>query len=271
MTSTIVDSLGEAMAVVSDGDTVFVGGFGQCVPFAAAHELVRSGRRDLTLCRTGADILFDQLIAAGCVSKVVVGWIGNPGLGVAHAYRRALRDGSLEEEQWSNFSLALRLLAGRLGVPFLPSHTLSQGGVPAALRNLSTVKDPYSDVELVAVPALTPDVALVHAQRCDDRGNLQMWGVTGDTVDGAMASRRIVATVEEVVSTDTVRSSSGLTVVPAHRVDAVVVVPGVARPSYVHDYYPRDDAYYADYDVLARSESDLFDHVQDLVRAGSTA
>ena len=258
------DSISSALSVVHDGDVVFLGGFGQCVPFAAGHELIRQRRRGLTLCRTGADILADQLIAAGCVAKVVVGWIGNPGIGLAHAYRRAMAAGTLTEEQWSNYGLALRLLAGRLGVPFLPTFSLTAGDLPDAL-GIERVRDPYTGAELAAVPRLVPDVALVHAQRADASGNVQMWGVLGDTVDGALASRRIVVTVEEIVDADEVRAAPERTVIPGHRVSALVTLPGGARPSYVHDYYGRDDDAYTAYDRISRSPDELARHLDELV------
>ena len=241
---------------VRDGDCVFVGGFGQCIPFAIAHEIIRQGRRRLVLCRSGADIVFDLLIAAGCVAKVVVGYIGNPGLGLANAFRRAVEAGEIEVEDWTNFAMVLRLHAGAMGVPFLPTATLGGGDIGARL-DLRTVVCPYTAEKLVAVPALRPDVAIVHAARGDAEGNLQLDGLTGDTVEGAMASERIIATVEEVVPADVVRAAPERTIIPGFRVSAVCLEPWGAHPSYVDGIYGRDDEAYAEWDALSRDPDRL--------------
>jgi glutaconate CoA-transferase subunit A len=238
---------------VADGDVVFLGGFGHAVPFALGHELIRAGRKDLTICRSGADILADQLIAAGCVSKVVFGWIGNPDVGISHAFRRAVADGTIEWEEWTNWSMVLRLQAAASGVPFLPARVLLAGDGPRELPDLATVRDPYTGEELAAIPALRPDVALVHAQRADPEGNVQLWGIVGDTVVGALASDRIIVTVEEIVDTSLVRETPDRTVLPAHRVTEVVEVPWGAHPSYVDGYYTRDDDHFRAYDRISRT------------------
>jgi glutaconate CoA-transferase, subunit A len=242
---------------VRDGDTVFVGGFGQCIPFASAHEIVRQGRRDLVLCRSGADILFDLLIAAGCVRKVVFGYLGNPGVGLAHAFRRAAEAGTIEIEDWTNFAMVLRLHAGALGVPFLPAATLLAGDIRDASADVREVSCPFTGERLAAIPALCPDVALIHAQRADAEGNLQLFGLPGDSVDGAMASERIIATVEQIVSREVIRAVPDRTIVPGFRVSAVSHVPWGAYPSYVDGFYGRDDDAYFDWDHLARSPDRL--------------
>jgi glutaconate CoA-transferase subunit A len=203
-----------------DGNTVFVGGFGQCIPFAIGHEIVRQGRKDLVLCRSGADIFFDLLIAAGCVAKVIVGYLGNPGIGRAHAFRRAAEGGAIDVEDWTNFAMVLRLHAAALGVPFLPAATMSGGDLPAAVK-VRTIACPYTGERLSAIPALQPDVALLHAQCADADGNLQLFGLPGDSVEGALASRKVIATVEEIVAPETIRQRPDRTVVPGFRVAAV--------------------------------------------------
>lgn len=249
--------LDEAVArFVHDGDTVFVGGFGQCIPFATAHEIVRQRRTGLTLCRSGADILFDMLIAAGCVRKAIFGYVGNPGLGLGHAFRRAVETGTLEIEDWTNFAMVLRLHAGALGVPFLPTATLVGGDLPAQV-DVRRVTCPYTGEVLAAVPALNPDIAIIHAQFADPEGNVQLLGLSGDTVDGALASRRILATVEEIVPASVVRGRPDRTIVPGFRVAAVCEVPLGAYPAYVEGFYGRDDVAYADWDKLARSADRL--------------
>ena len=237
---------------IRPGDTVFVGGFGQCIPFATAHEIVRQNITGLSFCRSGADILFDLMIAAGCARKVVFGYLGNPGIGLGHAFRRAVEAGTLEVEDWTNFAMVLRLHAGALGVPFLPTASLRGGDLPAAL-DLAPVTCPYSGERLTAVPALRPDVAIIHAQYADAEGNVQLYGLAGDTVDGALASRHIIATVEEIVPRAVIRSRPDRTIVPGFRVAAVCHVPLGAYPSYVEGFYGRDDDAYAQWDQIARS------------------
>lgn len=252
---------------VPDEALVFVGGFGHCVPFAAGHEIVRQRKRNLTLCRSGADILFDQLIAAGCVARVIFGYLGNPGVGLAHAFRRAVAAGTLEVEEWTNFTLILRLHAGRLGLPFLPTRTLLAGDVAGASADARRVTCPFTGSELAAVPALHPDVALIHAQRADEDGNVQMWGIDGDTREGALASRVVLATVEEIVPRAILRATPERTIVPAARVAAVSLAPGGAHPSYVQDYYGRDDAHFSYFDEVARKPEDLDAYLERFVYA----
>jgi glutaconate CoA-transferase, subunit A len=241
---------------VRDGATVFVGGFGQCIPFAIAHEIVRQRKSALTLCRSGADILFDLLIAAGCVRKAVFGYVGNPGIGLAHAFRRAVEAGSIEAEDWTNFAMILRLHAGALGIPFIPTATLAGGDIPKGV-DVKAIECPYTREMLRAVPALNPDVAIVHAQRADREGNLQLVGLSGDTVDGALAADTIVATVERIVPRERVRAEPGSTVIPGFRVAALCEVPWGAYPSYVQGVYGRDDVAYGEWDAVSRKAESL--------------
>jgi glutaconate CoA-transferase subunit A len=262
VTSTSQKSLAQSVADhVADGDTVFLGGFGHAVPSATVHELIRQGKRGLTLVRSGSDILVDMLIARGCVRKVVFGWIGNPSIGLAHAFRRAVSAGTIEYEEWTNFSLVLRLEAARLGVPFLPGRVLRAGDVRSGLPEVRDVTCPYTGEELTAIPAIDIDVALVHGQRADAEGNVQLWGVRGDTVTGAMAAKRVIATVEEIVDAEVVQSTPNLTIVPAHRVAAVSVVPWGAHPSYIQDHYVRDDLHYLEYDAASRTPEGLEEYL----------
>jgi glutaconate CoA-transferase subunit A len=242
---------------VPDGALIFIGGFGHCVPFAAGHELIRQRRKHLTLCRSGTDILFDQLIGAGCVSKVIFGYIGNPGVGIAHSFRRRVESHSLVIEEWTNFTMVLRLHAGRIGVPFLPARVLQAGDIAKASANARNITCPFTGETLSAIPALCPDIALIHAQRADEAGNVQMWGIDGDTREGALASRIVIATVEEIVSRKVIRAAPERTLVPAHRVTAVCPAPGGAHPSYVEGYYGRDDEHFYLYDRVSRKPAEL--------------
>lgn len=252
--------------LVADGDTVFLGGFGHAVPFALGHALIRAEKRDLTICRSGADILADQLIASGCVSKMIFGWIGNPDVGISHAFRRAVADGSIDFEEWTNWSMVLRLQAAAWGVPHLPARVLLAGDAPGVIDGLEQITCPYTGEVLTAVPALEPDVALIHAQRADEDGNTQLWGVIGDTVVGALAAKRIVVSVEEIVDRDVIGSSPNRTIIPAHRVSAVCEIPWGAHPSYVEGSYTRDDAHYRSYDRESRTADGAAAHLERWVR-----
>ncbi|MBT3905884.1 MAG: CoA transferase subunit A [Rhodospirillaceae bacterium] len=265
-------SLSQAVSEnISNGDTVFVGGFGHCVPFALGHEILRQQLTDLTICRSGADILFDQMIAGGAVRKIIFGYFGNPGIGLSHAFRRAVKDGTLEYEDWTNFAMMLRLHAAQLGVPFLPSRILQLGDM-ARLGELSgtsiqveTMECPYTGDHLACIPALAPDVAVVHAPQADTAGNIQFHGVDGDTVMGALASKRIVVTVERFVDADEIARMPERTRLPAHRVNAVALVPWGAHPSYVDGDYGRDDEHFRMYDTISRDADTLMDYLKTWV------
>jgi glutaconate CoA-transferase, subunit A len=261
-------SLPEAVARhVHDGDLVFVGGFGQGVPFAAGREVIRQGRRNLTLCRTGADILFDILVAAGCVASVKFGWYGNPGIGLSHVLRRAVADGSLTVEETSNFGLLLGLHAARLGVPFLPARILLDGDMPAHAPGLAQVVCPFTGETLSAVAAIQPDVALIHAQQADAAGNVQLWGIKGDTVEGAEAARRVICTVERIVPSEVIAEDPSRTVLAANMVTSVALAPMGAYPSYVEGVYGRDDAAYRAFEGLSRKPEALTDYIKSTVHA----
>ena len=260
-------SLAEAVDQnIADGDVVFVGGFGQCIPFAVGHEIIRQEMKNLTLCRSGADILFDLLIAAGTTRKVIAGYVGNPGIGLAHAFRRAVQSGAIEVEDWTNFSIVLRLHAGALGIPFIPTSTLIGGDIPGHV-DVRSIQCPFTGEVLRAIPALRPDVAIVHAQRADEDGNIQLFGLAGDTLEGALASRRIIATVEEIVPRSVVRQMPERTVLPGFRMAAVSHVPWGAYPSYVDGYYTRDDQAYGEWDELARSDERLAAYIDADIRS----
>jgi len=251
-----VMSLTEAVSgSVRSGDTIFIGGFGHCIPFALARAIVRSDIRHLTVCKTGADIVLDLLVASGSVDEIVVGWFGNPGLGISHVISRALSVGQLRLSESTNFAVLLRLHAARLGVPFLPTRTIAPGNLRDRTRDVETVTCPFTGEELTAVPALVPDVALIHAQRADRDGNVQMWGVTGDTVIGAEASRRVICTVEEIVESTTIRTNPDRTILAGHRVNAIVAATRGAVPSYVEGHYPRDDAFYQQFQTHSKDAS----------------
>ena len=247
-----VAPLGEALRRhVPDGASVAMGTALEClIPFAAAHELIRQGRRDLTLVGPISDICFEQLIAAGCVRKVVAAWVGNVQHGAAYAFRRALEQGiprPLDIEDHSNFSIALALEAAAQGVPYLPTRSLLGSDLLARNARLRVAPCPFTGVPLVLVPALTPDVAILHVQRADPEGNCHAWGPTGISAAAGKASRRVILMTEELVEPAVIRSDPNRTLLPGFLVAAVVHVPRGAHPSPVQGHYNRDHALYADW------------------------
>jgi glutaconate CoA-transferase subunit A len=250
---------------IKNGDTIFIGGFGHCVPFALGHEILRKNLNNLTICRSGTDILFDQMIAAGVVEKVIFGYLGNPGIGLSHAFRRAVKDGTIAYEEWTNFAMMLRLHAAQLGVPFLPSRILQIGDIAGASIQVENIKCPYTGESLACIPALEPDVAIIHAPHADRAGNVQFYGVDGDTVMGALASKRIVVSVEKFVEPEEIAQLPERTRLPAHRVSAVVQVPWGAHPSYVDGSYGRDDNHFRDYDSISREPKSLAKYLKKWV------
>ena len=236
---------------VPDGASVALGTALEClIPFAAAHELIRQGRRDLTLVGPISDICFEQLIAAGCVQRVVAAWVGNVQHGAAYAFRRALEHGvprPLEIEDHSNFSIALALEAAAQGVPYLPTRSLLGSDLLARNPRLRAAPCPFTGVPLVLVPALAPDVAILHVQRADADGNCHAWGPTGVSAAAGKASRTVIVVAEELVDRDVIRSDPNRTLVPGFLVTAVVHLPGGAHPSPVQGHYNRDHAAYADW------------------------
>ena len=256
----------DAMArLVRDGESVVMEGFTHLIPFAAGHELIRQRRRDLTLIRLTPDLLFDQMIAAGCARKLIFSWAGNPGVGSLHAFRRAVEEGRprpLELEEYSHFGLALRLQAGASNLPFLPTRNFDGSDLPGVNPRLQQVVCPYTGQKLWAVPALEPDVAILHAQRADEEGTTQAWGLTGVLKEAAFAARRVVVVVEEIVSAEVIRRDPNRTLLPGFRVDAVVEEPFGAHPSYVQGYYDRDNDFYQKWEEISRTEKGLQDYLE---------
>ena len=246
--------LNEAVGqLVHDGDTVALEGFTHLIPVAAGHEIIRQGLRDLTLVRMTPDIVYDQLIGAGCARKLVFSWGGNPGVGSLHRFRDAVTRSwpvPLEIEEHSHAGMANRYVAGASGLPFAVLRGYSGTDLVGNNPHIKTITCPFTGQELAAVPALNPDVTIIHAQRADTAGNVQLWGITGIQKEAAMAAARVLVTVEEVV--EELEPVPGQVVLPARVVDAVSVVPGGAAPSYAHGYYERDNSAYKDWDAVGR-------------------
>jgi glutaconate CoA-transferase subunit A len=259
---------GAMSRLVHDGDMLVMEGFTHLIPFAAGHELIRQRRKDLTLVRLTPDIIFDQMIAAGCARKLVFSWAGNPGVGPLHAFRRAVEQGSprpLELEEYSHFGLALRLQAGAAGVPFLPTHNFAGSELPRVNPQIRRVTCPHTGEELWSVPALNADVTILHAQRADEDGNTQVWGLVGVNKEAAFAARRVIVAVEEIVPSDVIRRDPNRTLIPGFRVDAVVHEPFGAHPSYVQGYYDRDNEFYARWEEISRDASSLSRYLDEWV------
>lgn len=252
-------SMREAIARhVHDGDTVAIEGFTAFICFSAAHEIIRQGRRDLTLCRMTPDLIYDQMVAAGCACKMIFSYLGNPGVGSLHCIRRAVEKGiprPLEIEEYSHFGMVGRYMAGAARLPFFPLHSYVGADQPMVNRHIQFVESPYGDGPIAVVPPLNPDVAIVHAQRADSRGNTQIWGLLGVQKEVAFAASRVIVVVEEVVDEAVVRSDPNRTVIPAFLVDAVVHQPYGAHPSYAQGYYDRDNQFYLEWDRVSRDET----------------
>lgn len=257
----------EAVAAhVHDGDSVAIEGFTHLISFAAGHEIIRQRRRDLTLCRLTPDLVADQMIAAGCVSTLVFSWAGNPGAGSLHALRRAVEGSdSLKLDEYSHFGMVARFAAGAAGLPFWPLRNYAGTDLPRVNPNIRDVTCPFTGEKLAAVPALTPDVAIVHAQRADAEGNAQMWGVLGVQREAAFAAERIIVVVEEIVDESVIRADPNRTMIPGFIVDAVVHEPWGAHPSYVQGYYDRDNEFYVQWETISRDAAHLARYLDEFV------
>jgi glutaconate CoA-transferase subunit A len=247
-------ALDEAVAeLVRDGDLVALEGFTHLIPVAAGHEIIRQRRRDLTLARMTPDIVYDQLIGAGCVRKLIFSWGGNPGVGSLHRFRDAIQNSwpvPLEIEEHSHAGMANRYVAGASGLPFAILRGYTGTDLPRHTDTIKTVQCPFTGEILTAVPALNPDVGIVHAQQADRAGNVQMWGITGVQKETVLASQRSLVTVEEIV--DELVPRPGSVVLPKWAITAVAEVPGGSHPSYAQGYSERDNAYYWKWDPISR-------------------
>jgi glutaconate CoA-transferase subunit A len=239
--------------LVHDGDTVALEGFTHLIPVAAGHEIIRAGRRELELVRMTPDIVYDQLIGAGCARRLVFSWGGNPGVGSLHRLRDAVEHdwpAPLEIEEHSHAGMANRYAAGAAGLPFAVLRGYAGTDLVNHTPTLAPVTCPFTGERLTAVAALRPDVSIIHAQRADRAGNVQLWGITGVQKEAVFAARRSLVTVEEVV--ERLPPQPGAVVLPTWTLTAVSVVPGGAYPSYAQDYYERDNGYYQRWDAISR-------------------
>jgi glutaconate CoA-transferase, subunit A len=260
-------SLARAVAdAVHDGDTVAMEGFTHLIPFAAGHEVIRQRRRDLTLIRMTPDVIYDQLIGAGCARKLVFSWGGNPGVGSLHRFRDAVEHGwprPLEIEEHSHAGMANRYVAGASGLPFAVLRGYAGTGLAEVTDTIKPITCPFTGETLMAVQALNPDVAIIHAQQADRHGNVQLWGLAGVQKEAVLASRRAIVTVEEIV--DELQPRPTAVVLPGWAVSYVARVPNGAHPSYASGYTERDNEYYQAWDPIARDRETfsgwLADHI----------
>jgi glutaconate CoA-transferase subunit A len=262
-------SLQEAVAEsVRDGDSLVIDGFTHLICFAAGHEIIRQGKKRLTAIRLTPDLVYDQLIEAGCVSKLVFSWAGNPGVGSLHGLRRKSEASSTERialEEYSHFGLLARLMAGAAGLPFWPLDNYGGSSIPEVNPAIKHVECPYTGKKIATVPALRPDVAVVHCQRADADGNAQVWGLYGSQKEVAFAAKRVIVVAEQIVGTDVIRRDPNRTLVPGMIVSHVVHEPWGCHPSFVQGFYDRDNDFYVAWEDISRTPATYKDYLDEFV------
>ncbi len=238
---------------VKDGDVVYAAGFTHLIPFAAGHEIIRQKRRNLVLARATPDLIYEQMVAAGCARKVIFSYMGNPGVGSLRIVRKAIEQGHIVWEEYSHFGMITRLQAGASGLPFLPMNQTGSSDLEKVNPNIKRISDPYGGKDVIVVPALNPDIAIVHVQRADTNGNAHLWGIIGEQKEAAFAARKVILTSEEIVDESIIRSDPNRTLIPEIVVDAVCHVPKACHPSYAQGYYDRDNEFYLEWDKISES------------------
>jgi glutaconate CoA-transferase, subunit A len=254
--------------LVHDGDTIALEGFTHLIPFAAGHEIIRQDRRDLTLIRMTPDLVYDQMIGAGCAKALVFSWGGNPGVGSLHRFRDAVENGwphPLVIEEHSHAGMANRYVAGASGLPFAVMRGYAGTDLLAQTATLAPITCPFTGEVLTAVPALRPDVTVIHAQRADRAGNVQLWGLTGVQKEAVLSATRSLVTVEEIV--DELDPVPGGVTLPTWAVTYVAHVPGGAHPSYAQGYSDRDNDYYQAWDAISRDRATFMAWIDEYIRA----
>ena len=262
-----VTTLREAVAeLVRDGDSVALEGFTHLIPTAAAHEIIRQEKKDLTLIRMTPDLIYDQMIGMGCASKLIFSWGGNPGVGSLHRFRDAVEHDwplPLEIEEHSHAGMANRYVAGASNLPFAVLRGYVGTDLPEVTSTIASIMCPFTGEELMAVPALNPDVTVIHAQQADRRGNVAIWGISGIQKEAALSAKRVIATVEEIV--DEFEPRPFQIVLPSVTVNAIAVEPKGAHPSYADGFYDRDNDFYASWDPIGRDREHFGEWMQRYV------
>ena len=251
--------------LVTDGDVVYAAGFTHLIPFAAGHEIIRQGRKNLTLARATPDLIYDQMVAAGCARKIIFSYMGNPGVGSLRIVRSAIERGDLEWEEYSHFGMITRLQAGAAGLPFLPMNQTGATDLEKSNPQIKRIPDPYGGKDVIVVPALNPDVAIVHVQRADKNGNAQLWGIIGEQKEAAFAAKKVILTAEEIVEESVIRSDPNRTIIPGIVVSAVCHVPFASHPSYSQGYYDRDNEFYLAWDKISESKESVEAYLDEWV------
>src|ERR1700742_2095762 len=260
---TEITSLADAVSdLVHDGDTIALEGFTHLIPVAAGQEIIRQRRRDLTLVRMTPDIVYDQLIGAGCARKLIFSWGGNPGVGSLHRFREAVQAGELEIEEHSHASMANRYVASASGLPFAVMRGYNGTSLPEHTQTIKSITCPFTGEQLTAVPALDLDVGIIHAQQADKKGNVQLWGMAGVQKETVLGAKRSLVTVEEIV--DELQPRPYAVVLPRWTVTRVAHAPGGAKPSYAQDYYDRDNDAYKAWDAISKDRARFDEWVEQL-------
>jgi glutaconate CoA-transferase, subunit A len=250
---------------VKDGQSMYAAGFTHLIPFAAGHEIIRQGRKNLTLARATPDLIYDQMVAAGCAKKVIFSYMGNPGVGSLRIVRGAVESGQVEMEEYSHFGMISRLQAGATGLPFSSMNPTAATDLEKNNPAIKRVVDPYSGKEVIVVPALNPDVAIIHVQRCDAKGNAHIWGIIGEQKEAAFAAKHVILSTEEIVEESVIRSDPNRTLIPEFIVDAVCHVAFAAHPSYTQGYYDRDNKFYLEWDKISETREAVDAWLQEWV------
>ncbi len=253
---------------VKSDTSLVIEGFTHLICFAAGHEIIRQGVKNLTAIRLTPDLVYDQLIEAGCVKKLVFSWAGNPGVGSLHALRRRSEKTSptrIELEEYSHFGMVARFLAGSSGLPFWPLYNYEGTDIPKVNPLIRQVRCPYTEKDFATVPAVNPDVAIIHCQRSDREGNAQVWGLMGTQKEAAFASKKVIVVAEEIVETSVIRSDPNRTLVPGFRVNHVVHEPWGCHPSYVQGFYDRDNDFYLKWEDISRDTKTYQDYLNEFV------
>jgi glutaconate CoA-transferase subunit A len=262
-------SMKEAIAdAVKPGCNLYLEGFTHLISFAAGHEIIRQQIKDLTAIRLTPDLVYDQLIEAGLVKKLVFSWAGNPGVGSLHALRRVSQKDSakkIEMEEYSHFGMVARLLAGSSGLPFWPLKNYEGTHIAEVNPKIKSIDCPYTGEKFATVPALNPDVAIVHVQRADKEGNAQVWGLMGTQKEAAFAAERVIVVAEEIVDTSIIRRDPNRTLIPGILVDHVVHEPWGCHPSYAQGYYDRDNQFYVDWEDISRDPASYKNYLDAFV------
>ncbi|AWK40148.1 CoA transferase subunit A [Photorhabdus laumondii subsp. laumondii] len=249
--------------LVQDGNILALEGFTHLIPFAAGHEIIRQRKKDLTLIRMTPDVIYDQLIGMGCARKIIFSWGGNPGVGSLHRLRDAVEKGwphTLEIEEHAHADMANAYDAGAANLPFAVLRGYLGSDIPKYTTTIKQINCPFTGQRLAAVPAIRPDVTIIHAQQADRKGNVLLWGIIGVQKEAVLAAQKVIVTVEEVV--DVLKPAMNQVVLPGWVIDAICVIPGGAFPSYAQGYYKRNNAFYQNWDSIARDRQTFSDWME---------